>query len=144
MYIHINIHILRTDADTNFEHIRSGILDYLWEGSPWPSRPFKHMECSLFKHTFIQIWCFVLAPGPCGLARSPHIQMSLPQANTSQSTMNLSQNKDPCGRLSYTKQINKPYQVNLYHIMLLNHVRTIINTNKPSPSHQHSYHFLSI
>ena len=32
-------------------NIRTGILDYLREGCPWPARPFKHTESHSFKHT---------------------------------------------------------------------------------------------
>ena len=32
-------------------NIRTGILDYLREGFPWPARPFKHTESNSFKHT---------------------------------------------------------------------------------------------
>ena len=31
--------------------IRTGILDYLLEGFPWPAWPFKHTESNLFTHT---------------------------------------------------------------------------------------------
>ena len=31
-------------------HIRTGILDYLREGFPWPAQPSKHTESNLFTH----------------------------------------------------------------------------------------------
>ena len=32
--------------------VGTGILDYLREGFPWPTRPLKHTESKLFTHTF--------------------------------------------------------------------------------------------
>ena len=60
-----------------FQNIRTGIFDYLWEGFPWPARPFKHTESNSFKHTVTTFkytnWNFVLPPGPLGLARPPYV-----------------------------------------------------------------------
>ena len=57
-------------------NIRTGILDYLREGFPWPARPFKRTESNSFKHTVTTFkytnWYFILPPGPRGLARPPH------------------------------------------------------------------------
>ena len=54
-----------------------GILDYLREGFPWPAQPFQHTESNSFKHTATTFkytnWYFILPPGPCRLARPPHI-----------------------------------------------------------------------
>ena len=58
-------------------NIRTGILDYLRQGFPWPARPFKHTESNSFKRTVSTFkytnWYFILPPGPRGLARPPHI-----------------------------------------------------------------------
>ena len=59
------------------DNIRTGILDYLREGFPWPARPFKHTESNSFKHTvttfkYTHVY-FILPPGPRGLARPPHV-----------------------------------------------------------------------
>jgi hypothetical protein len=43
-----------------FFYIRTGTLDYLRTGFPWPARPFKHTESKSFKHVaygnYIQIY----------------------------------------------------------------------------------------
>ena len=58
-------------------NVRTGILDYIRQGFPWPARPFKHTESISFKHTVSTFkytnWYFILPPGPRGLARPPHI-----------------------------------------------------------------------
>ena len=46
----IYIYTVTTFKYTDFLNIRTGILDYLWEGFPWPARPFKHTESNSFKH----------------------------------------------------------------------------------------------
>ena len=50
-----------------FLNIRTGILDYLREGFPWPAQPFKHTESNSFKHTATTFkytnWYFILPPG---------------------------------------------------------------------------------
>ena len=33
--------------------VGTGILDYLREGFPWPTRPFKHTETNSFKHPLV-------------------------------------------------------------------------------------------
>ena len=40
-----------------FENIRTGILDYLREGFPWPARPLKYTEIKYMN------WYFGLPPG---------------------------------------------------------------------------------
>ena len=60
-----------------FLNIRTGILDYLREGFPWPTQPFKHTESDSFKHTATTFkytnWYFILPLVPRGLARPSHI-----------------------------------------------------------------------
>ena len=34
-----------------FFNVRTGVLDYLREGFPWPARPFKHTETHTFRFT---------------------------------------------------------------------------------------------
>ena len=50
MYIYIII-IRLTTFIYGFKNARVGILDYLREGFPWPTWPFKHTESNSFKHT---------------------------------------------------------------------------------------------
>ena len=73
MFIHINI---RTVKYTNrYYRLPAGSF-------PWPARPFKHTESNSFEHTVATFryntnWYFILPPGPRGLARTPHIYMSV-------------------------------------------------------------------
>jgi len=81
-----HVYTVATFKYTGLLNIRTGILDYLREGFPWPfkhtqSNSFKHTESNSFKHTAIAfkiyeldrtgISCCLL--GPRGLARPPHI-----------------------------------------------------------------------
>ena len=53
IYIYIIIYLYTVTTFIYFcSNIRTGILDYLREGFPWPTRPLKHTESKLFTHTF--------------------------------------------------------------------------------------------
>jgi hypothetical protein len=52
IYVYMYIIIIRlTTFIYGFKNARVGILDYLREGFPWPTWPFKHTESNSFKHT---------------------------------------------------------------------------------------------
>ena len=59
-----------------FSKIRTGILDFLRKGFPWPARTFKLAESNSFQHAVTTFQDtnlkFILPPGPPRLARPPH------------------------------------------------------------------------